>query len=211
MHADRFFLDECLRSTDLLHLCSRRILDGAIFLYPTETIYGIGGRADSDTVSRAIYNAKNRPAQKDLLVVCSHIDQCAVLGVHLSALALRCAEQFWPGPLTMVVSRNTDKPSIGVRVSSHPLIRMLCNETGVPLYSTSANLSDEPYAGDPDTLYNLFSTRVDFMIDGGMLAPSPPSTIIAFCDTDEIIILREGALPRTTLEQIAPISARSCP
>jgi L-threonylcarbamoyladenylate synthase len=194
-------LTERLKMADLLDgnnqgfsVIAKKVLDGAVFIYPTETIYGIGGRADRDDVEERIKNIKGRNKQSPFIIIAgdrSHFDPWQL---HFTEKAHSLADTFWPGNLTLVLDAQNEPDGVGIRVSIHPFINELYKELDVPIFSTSANLSDQQYKNDPDFIFSLFNNKVDFMIDAGVLPDSKPSTIVKVAKDDTHEILREGAI-----------------
>jgi len=183
-------------SSGLLHSVTRRIEAGEIVVYPTETIYGIGGRADSEAVRKKIVKAKHREPRRPLILIAAKKEHFVDFNVHFSPIAETLARHFWPGNLTMVLPFKNGSAAIGVRVSDHPLIQALFRELKTPIFSTSANLSGQAYANDPAIIYSLFKENIDFMIDAGVLPPSPPSTVVKILSDDRVEIVREGKVPK---------------
>jgi L-threonylcarbamoyladenylate synthase len=169
-----------------------RIRDGAVFIYPTETIYGIGGIATSKNVEKRLFLIKQRPEKSPLLLLASNVDQFQPFGLIFSENATLLAKKFWPGNLTLVVPAKIRPQGVGVRVSDHPFVKSILPELGVPVFSTSANISDRPYVNDPDAIFRLFDGVVDFMVDGGTLPESKPSTVVKISGNDSVELLREG-------------------
>lgn len=170
------------------------IRGGAVFVYPTETVYGIGGIVDNIR-ERRIIEAKKRPPSNPMIIAAGSIDDFEGLGLEMHASARALARRFWPGNLTLVVQSRTLGRKTGVRVSPHPFLAALSPLLKQPLYSTSANISGERYDGSPDAIFSIFSNSVDFMVDAGPLPPSSPSTVVDFADNGMPAIVREGAIP----------------
>jgi L-threonylcarbamoyladenylate synthase len=195
MAAQRILLADLLRSTDLLADVARRLDAGEVCVYPTETIYGIGGRADSDAVRLRIIAAKKRPPENPMILIAASLSSLETLDLVFPDAARRLAAEFWPGNLTLVLPSRKQAQPIGVRVSDHPFIAALGAHLNVPVFSSSANYSGEPYVGAPDTLYKLFRDSVDFMVDAGELPKSLPSTVVNVSADSVVTVLREGAIP----------------
>jgi L-threonylcarbamoyladenylate synthase len=123
---------------------------GGLLIYPTDTLYAIGGRALDPTVGQTVRTAKGRDA-KPLPLVTADVGQARSLATTFPREALRLAERFWPGPLTLILPAGPNVPeevtagaaTIAVRVPALALARRLCAMAG-PLISTSANLSGAP-------------------------------------------------------------------
>jgi len=160
---------------------------GGVVMYPTSTVYGIGGCAYDAVAAQRIAEIKGRPPG-GLIVLAFEPE------LH-GALARRLAERFWPGPLTLVVPAWPGLPSevlaadgtVAVRPPLHPMAQALVRAVG-PITSTSANPAGAPPPRRPSDV----TLPVDAVIDVGPLPPSPASTIVR-ADTGEL--LREGAIP----------------
>lgn len=186
---DSFFSDRKLRE-DLVH----RILGGAVFVYPTETIYGVGGAFGVSGVHQRIIDAKSRAPENPMILIAGRPEQLKPLSLRFPPKASELAKRHWPGNVTLVVP-GTDGGYQGVRISPHPFVQSLFELLHTPIYSTSANRSGEPYDGDPEVIYSTFEGMIDFMIDAGTLLPSEPSTVVRISPDDEIEVLR-GRLGR---------------
>jgi L-threonylcarbamoyladenylate synthase len=179
-----------------------RIHSGQVFVYPTETIYGIGGRADNPLVEEKIIRVKKRAADNPMILLATSLTSFDGFSLQWTEAAKRCADAFWPGMLTMVLPAENVPQGVAVRVSDHPVVKALCESCRVPLFSTSANISGEEYDPDPQTIYTAVGSRCDFMIDAGMLPPSPPSTIARFSEAGSVTILREGCISAEAIQTV---------
>jgi L-threonylcarbamoyladenylate synthase len=178
----------------LLQTIADALKNGAVIVYPTETIYGIGGIADVSGVREKIFSVKGRSPDNPMILVASDLKYFASSQVVFPLHAKQLAEKFWPGLLTLVLPCGDHPQMLGIRVSPHPFIRMLYSFIDKPIYSTSANLSSEPYANDPDVIAGLFAETADFFIDAGVLPASPPSTVVRVDKDNNVIVLREGTI-----------------
>jgi L-threonylcarbamoyladenylate synthase len=178
----------------LLLAIASRIREGAVFIYPTETIYGIGGRHDVPDVYTKIVSAKVRAPDNPMILIGGSIECFALLDIEFPDAAQRLADAFWPGLLTLVLPSPSVDGGIAVRVSDHPFLTALSGYFPQPLYSTSANISGEPYCPDPDAIFAALGHRVDFMIDAGVLPSSLPSTVVRVTSDNRVTVLREGCI-----------------
>jgi len=196
MQPERIYLEELLKpgAAAKLQDVAKRIEQRAICIYPTETIYGIGGRFDSESVFQKILAAKGRAPDQPMILIGASLENFAMLDLTIPDAAKRCADRFWPGLLTMVLPSAHRPEGIGIRVSDHPFITALSKLFSCPLFSTSANKSGVPYNPDPEVVFAEVGADVDFMIDAGVLPPSLPSTVIKVTDTNDVTILREGCI-----------------
>jgi L-threonylcarbamoyladenylate synthase len=126
------------------------LAEGNLLIYPTDTLYALGGRALDGAVARAVRAAKGREEGKALPVIASDPDQARALAARWPAPAAILSARFWPGPLTLILPAGAGLPAdltagsggVAVRVPALPLARELCRSAG-PLVSTSANRSGE--------------------------------------------------------------------
>ena len=179
---------------------SARLREGALIIYPTDTLYAIGCRAlDSEAVAR-LREAKGREADKALPVIVADVAQARSLAARWPDEAQRLADAFWPGPLTLVVPAAASLPAellagagtIAVRVPASEVARALARLAG-PLVSTSANRAGEPPCVTVELALAAFSLAA-LGFDAGVL-DGPPSTIIDVSDAGAgVTLLREGRI-----------------
>ena len=189
--------------------------EGGLVSFPTETVYGLGADATNDTAVARIFEAKGRPRFNPLIVHLPHILGVQAVAV-LEADALRLAEAFWPGPLTLVLPRraagglsrlvSAGLPSIAVRVPDHPLARRLLAETGRPVAAPSANPSGRISPTEADHVLAGLDGKIAGILDGGPCSVGIESTIVGFAPAP--VLLRPGGLPPEAIEAClgAPLS-----
>lgn len=183
---------------------------GGLLAYPTETVYGLGSRATAADLT-ALAKLKGRPPKKPFLLLVASRGMAEAWGLVLNAAARVLADEFWPGPLTLVLPGGEGKlpdglrgkeGGIAVRVTSHRGVHILVEALGEPLTSTSANRpggSPAPGVGGLDALFGeeIASGQL-LVLDGGALGNVPPSTLVD-CTEPSPRIIREGAIPRSEL------------
>ena len=185
---------------------------GGLLGYPTETVYGLGGRVTEEAVS-GLARLKGRPEGKPFLVLVSSLQMAEQLGLLFNDAARAMARAFWPGPLTLALpSTGTRLPlqlrgpegGVAVRHTSHPAVAELIRALGEPLTSTSANRPGTPPAPGADRLAEAFADAVAagslLVLDGGVLGNVPPSTLVD-CTLAAPRLVREGAIPRAELRR----------
>jgi L-threonylcarbamoyladenylate synthase len=172
---------------------------GEILLYPTDTMYAVGGLVLAAEAARRVRAAKGREAGKALPALAADEGQARELCGAVADRAWVLARVFWPGPLTLVLPASPALPrevagegTIAVRVPAHGLARDICRLAG-PLISTSANRSGEPPALTCAAAIASLGEEVAFAIDGGPGSPTP-STIVDVTGP-EPRLLRAGAVP----------------
>lgn len=179
---------------------ARVLQAGGTVAVPTETVYGLAARADSDAAVAAIYHAKGRPDFNPLIVHVPSLAVAAKLGVF-GDVERKLAEAFWPGPLTLVVPRTHDCPvariatagldTIAIRVPAHRAMRALLEATGAPLAAPSANASGGVSPTNAAHVLTSLGGRIALVIDDGPTSAGVESTIARVKD-GAIEILRPG-------------------
>ena len=173
-----------------------RLLDGAVGVLPTDTLYGLVARAADPAAVARLYRLKRRE-RKPGTVIAASPDQLVALG--LAEADIRAAAHFWPNPLSIVLTPRDDTlphlhqgwGDFAVRIPADARLRELLQTTG-PLVTSSANFAGEPAATTITAAQAYFSDAVDFYVDGGDLAGRLPSTV-ARITPDGLQILRQGA------------------
>ena len=186
---------------------------GGLVAHPTDTVYGFGGLATAAGVA-ALRRLKRRPEKRSALVLLPSPD--AVPDLVWTDDARELASVFWPGALTLVLADpsgsfppgvRSETGGVAVRVTSHPVTRMLVERLGVPLTSTSANAPGAPAAATGEEA--LAVARVAgagkelWVLDAGRLSPSAPSTVVD-CTGTAPLVLRAGATPVHRLRCVLP-------
>ena len=185
---------------------ARLLAAGELVAFPTETVYGLGGDARSDTAVARIFEAKGRPSFNPLIV---HLpDLAAVERVALVTPRARdLAQAFWPGPLTLVLPViegavsplvTAGLPTVAVRVPAHPLAHALLQAFGGPVAAPSANPSGRVSPTRADHVVEGLGGRIAAILDGGPCVVGLESTILIA--DPEPILLRPGGLPVEALE-----------
>ena len=136
-----------ITETDALDRAVAILRDGGLVALPTDTVYGLGADAWNGKAVSSLYKVKSRSELKSIPVLLSGVEALSQVARTLGENVLTLAEEFWPGPLTMVIERKPDLPSevsasptVGVRAPDHPFTLGLLEAYG-PLATTSANLS----------------------------------------------------------------------
>ena len=161
---------------------------GGLVALPTETVYGLAARADSETAIAAIYRAKGRPEFNPLIVHVARLEQAERLA-EFDQRARLLAERFWPGPLTMVLPLRESAPiaaavtaglpTIALRMPAHPLMQAVLRQADVPLAAPSANRSGTVSPTSADHVLASFGDGAPPVLDGGSSEQGLESTIVA--------------------------------
>ena len=182
---------------------------GGLVAFPTETVYGLGGDATDPEASKKIYAAKGRPSDNPLIVHIADFSQLQNISGDLPKEAKLLADAFWPGPLTMVVNKNSVIPyettggldTVAVRMPSHPVALELIRESGVMIAAPSANTSGRPSPTKAEHVAEDLNGRIDMIIDGGPVDIGIESTIVDLTE-DIPMILRPGFINKAMLEEV---------
>ena len=180
--------------------------EGGTMAFPTETVYGLGGNAFSEELVEKIFQLKQRPRDKPLLLL---IDKSWLprLSTPLSPQTQSLITRFWPGPLTLILPAHPELPqflvgpnhTIAVRYSSSAIVQQLIAIGQCPLIGTSANFSQSPENTQASGVLTQLGDKLDLLIDGGPTLGQHPSTIVN-TTTAPFQILRSGALSQETLQ-----------
>ena len=190
---------------------AKLLKNGEVVGIPTETVYGLGANALDEDAVRKIFTAKGRPADNPLIVHISDMDMIKPLVTEIPELAYRCAEEFWAGPLTMILPKSDIIPdvtsggldTVGIRMPSHKTARAVIKKCGFPIAAPSANLSGSPSPTTAGHVFNDMNGRIPAIIDGGFSAVGVESTVISF-ENGAIRILRPGFVSAEDLKEITP-------
>ncbi len=189
---------------------AKTLLDeGKLVAIPTETVYGLAGNALNGEAALSIFKTKNRPSFDPLIIHIGSVDQLSKWVTALPEKAKKLAENFWPGPLTLLLPKSSLIPDIvtsglkevAIRIPDHPLTRALLNQLDFPLAAPSAN----PFGYiSPTTAAHVneqLGDKIAYILDGGACTVGVESTIIGFPD-DVPTLYRKGGLPLEEIEKI---------
>ncbi len=199
-------------ATAALDAAAQRLADGALVAFPTETVYGLGARADDATAVAAIFAAKGRPAEHPLIVHVAGPEQAAFFAAELPPVARRLMQAFWPGPVTVIVPRAAGvasaaaggQASIGLRCPAHPVAQALLRRAaalGVPgVAAPSANRFGHVSPTSAAHVAEEFGDAL-WLLDGGDCALGIESSIVD-CSRGAAVLLRPGVLGRDQLKAV---------
>jgi len=178
------------------------IKQGGIIAFPTRCLYGLGADAFNAEAVNRVFQLKQRPPQKPILILIDRRIQLERLVSHVSKAASRIMDRFWPGRVTLVFEAAATVPNyltagsgkIGIRLPGHPVAAALIESLGAPLTGTSANLSGKPGCSCIDDLDPLLVQPMDAVLDAGPLKGGNGSTVVDVTG-DIPRVLREGQIP----------------
>ncbi|MFO7650296.1 MAG: L-threonylcarbamoyladenylate synthase [bacterium] len=194
---------------DQIEQAAELLAGGAVAIFPTETVYGIGAAIDRPDAVARVFALKRRDPALPLMAHCSGPNQLALVTDRIPEIALRLVQCFWPGPLALVFRRAASlsgvvtggAPTIGVRMVSHPVTQNLIARLGRPLAGTSANYHAEPDTADFTLLDAELVSTVDLALDAGICGSGRASTVLD-CTGEEPRLIRPGAVPVAEIEPV---------
>lgn len=181
---------------------------GGLVAVPTETVYGLAARADSEGAVAAIYRAKGRPGFNPLIVHVAGLEQAQALALF-DARASALARHFWPGALTLVLplrpgaglapAVTAGLPTVALRCPAHPVMQALLAETGLPLAAPSANRSGAVSPTSAAHVAASLGGKADLILDGGPCQAGIESTIVVLREGGDWQVLRPGPITSAEL------------
>lgn len=183
----------------IIDSAAKAIREGALVVFPTETVYGIAANLLDNKAIGNLYKIKNRPFDKPFTVHISDIKIIRKMGCKVTEEAKALIDKFWPGPLTIILRSKSGK-TIGFRMPANRIALELIRASGVPIAAPSANLSGEKApTSAQDALKNL-DGKVDIILDGGKTDIGVESTVIDLTSMPPRI-LREGSIKAEDLKK----------
>lgn len=182
---------------------------GGLVAFPTETVYGLGAAALDASAVDGIFAAKGRPSTDPLIVHLADAGQLDTVAAEVTSEAQRLADAFWPGPLTLVLAKQpavpgrvtAGRPTVAVRVPSHPVARAFLAACGIPVAAPSANRFSRPSPTRAEHVLAELDGLVDVVLDGGATPIGVESTIVD-CSVTPPVLLRPGGITREQLETV---------
>lgn len=191
--------------------------DGGVVAFPTETVYGLGANALDPIAVARIFEIKGRPRFDPLIVHVAALHQVKDLVTELPEQAQELMRFFWPGPLTIVLSKSdlvpdivtAGLPTVAIRMPDHPIALTLIRKSGVPVAAPSANLFGHVSPTTADHVRQQLGDRVDRVLDGGRCPIGVESTVISVSGSTATL-LRPGGTPLEEIERvIGPVQRRT--
>ena len=174
--------------------------EGGLVVFPTETVYGLGGDGTNAKAAEKIYAAKGRPSDNPLIIHVANPEDAEAYAVT-NPTYYRLAKAFMPGPLTVILPKKDTIPlsttggldTVAVRCPAHPVARRLIELSGIPIAAPSANLSGKPSPTCASHVAQDMDGRVDMILDGGDCEIGLESTIVKI-DGEALTLLRPGGI-----------------
>ncbi len=202
-------LENRTEEEEILKAAGQIICQGGLVAFPTETVYGLGGDALNKESAKKIYEAKGRPSDNPLIVHICRIEDLKPIVKEIPQAAVKLAEKFWPGPLTMIFKKSDLVPrettggleTVAVRMPSHPAAAKFIQYAGGYVAAPSANLSGRPSPTKAKYVIEDMDGRIDMILDGDSSEIGLESTIVDV--TGEVpMILRPGYITKEMLQEV---------
>jgi len=185
---------------------------GGLVAFPTETVYGLGADAFNADAVKQIFVAKGRPLDNPIIVHIASVTDLKALTDHVPEEAGLLIDQFWPGPLTLILKKSPDVPddvtggldTVAVRMPQNKIALALIKALGHPIAAPSANISGRPSGTTAGHVLQDFAGKIDMILDGGPVTVGVESTVLDLSQKPPAI-LRPGAV---TQEDLAPLLGR---
>ena len=190
-----------LSDDEVVAVTAGALASGEPVIVPTDTVYGLAALPSSATAIDRLFHLKDRPPTVPIAMLVGSVEQAESL-FEPSDVARRLGRVFWPGPLTIVMTRLGSDGTVGVRYPDHEFIQALTERTG-PLSVTSANRHGEPTPSTARAAAAALVGPVAVVVDGGP-CDGQPSTVVDVTHPD-LVIIREGSI---TEEQIRAVALR---
>lgn len=189
---------------------AQKLKQNEVVAFPTETVYGLGGNAQSDEAVLKIFEAKGRPGDNPLIIHISNRKQIHSFVKEIPGKAALLMDAFWPGPLTIILEKKegalSEKATAGlstvaVRMPDHPVALALIEASGLPLAAPSANLSGKPSPTTAGHVADDLTGRIAGIVDGGATGVGLESTVVD-CTGEVPAVLRPGGVTKEQLEEV---------
>lgn len=183
--------------------------EGALVAFPTETVYGLGANALDEKASAKIYAAKGRPSDNPLIIHIADMKSLPLITEYIPQAAVKLADRFWPGPLTMVLKKSEVVPlgttgglnTVAVRMPAHPIALEMIRHGGGYIAAPSANTSGRPSPTLAEHVADDMNGIIPMILDGGAVGIGIESTIVDLTE-DIPTILRPGFITKEMLEEV---------
>ena len=189
-------------SPNAIEWAAERIAQGGVVALPTDTVYGVAASLSHPEALRRLYEIKGRPPDRPLPVLVASTDAVETLVTEFTADTALLLDEFWPGPLTVVLPARRGMPrevtsggtTVGLRMPNHPLAIEVIAKAGGAIACTSANRSGEPPAGSATQVAQTLGPQLDMILDGGIAPGGVPSTVVEI-GRSGMRVIRDGAVP----------------
>lgn len=183
--------------------------NGGLVAFPTETVYGLGADACNEAALQKVFKAKNRPAQHPLIVHIARFEQVTDWALEIPPQAIKLADAFWPGPLTLIFKKKPEvstivtggQASIGLRIPKHEIAQRLLQAFNSGIAAPSANQFTRVSPTHSEAVLEELGDQVDYLLEGGRCELGLESTIIDMSGSKPTL-LRPGGIHKQAIEDV---------
>ena len=201
-------IDKTQMNMDIINAAGEILKKGGLVAFPTETVYGLGANALDEEAARKTYAAKGRPSDNPLIVHISRLEDLYAITEKVPEKAVKLAQRFWPGPLTMIFDKSSIVPhgttggldTVAVRMPDDSVTLALIKAAGGYVSGPSANTSGRPSPTTAQHVLDDLDGKIDMILDAGPVHIGVESTIVDMT-VEPPMILRPGAVTKEMLEE----------
>ena len=183
--------------------------NGEVIAMPTETVYGFAANALDESAVKKLFNLKKRPYSQAISIQISSVKKIKELIKVMPKNAEKLAENFWPGPLTMIFDKSDyisdlvtgGKSTVGIRIPEHEQSLRLLKKISYPLAVPSANIHNQISCTSAKDVFKKFENKINYILDGGESSKGIESTIVGF-EKDQVMVFRLGAISLNELKKV---------
>lgn len=209
MHTVLWRIDADNIENSIIKKAACLLKEGGLVAFPTETVYGLGANGLDPSALRKIFEAKGRPQDNPLILHVAELKDAFHLAEKVPSKARILMEEFWPGPLTLVLPKSRFVPpevtagldTVAIRMPAHPLALALIREAGLPIAAPSANRSGYPSPTTASHVLDDLEGRIDAVLDGGPTGIGLESTVLDVSG-ERPVILRPGGVTEEDLRRV---------
>ena len=191
-----------------LDVAVRVLANGGVISVPTDTLYGLAASVLEETAIERLFKIKGRMTTAALPLLVGDVNDISNYTEDVPDLAWRLAEMFYPGALTMILTKSEivpdivtgGAPTVGIRVPDHEIPRAVSRILGAAITGTSANRTGEPGLISAQDVRTQLGEKLDYVVDGGTCDLGIASTVLDLSGSVPFII-REGAIPLDAIEE----------
>ena len=188
---------------------AKKIRDGEIVVFPTETVYGIGTNGLDKAAIERLYKIKKRPLNKPISLLVNNMEMIERVAKNISKEEYAIIKNFMPGPITLILKKSdlvpdiltSNQTTVGVRMPDNDVTLKLIEYANCPIAAPSANVSGEKSEVEINNIISEFKNNVDFYVDSGKSKIGIASTIVKI-ENGKAIILREGKITKKQIEKV---------
>lgn len=198
-----------LQDAEKIIRAAKLLRAGEVVAIPTETVYGLAANALDEKAVAKIFAAKGRPQDNPLIVHIAELATLEKIVKQIPECAIRLANEFWPGPLTMILEKRDVIPdavsaglaTVGVRFPAHRVARALIDSAGIPLAAPSANTSGRPSPTTAEHVREDMDGKIPAIVDGGACGVGVESTVVDLTG-EKPRLLRPGGITPAELRRV---------